>query len=101
MKNKGTIIRVILAIAAVLTNASVISGIASFENPTLDYWFKVVSFIFGSAVLFIDMYYNNDFTEEASIGTGLTRQLKAEKKAKYSGEKYMTEDENGDETVNQ
>lgn len=93
--NKGTIIRVILAIAAVLNSTFVITGIASFENPTLDYWYKIVSYIFGVIVLFIDMYYNNDFTKEAAIGTGLTRQLKAEKKEDYSGEKYITEDGDG------
>ena len=91
--NKGTIVRVILALAAVINGGFVVAGIASFNNPTLDYWYKVISFIFGAIVLFIDTYYNNDFTEEAAIGTGLTRQLKAEKKKEYQGEKYMTEDE--------
>ena len=94
--NKGTIVRVILALAAVINGGFVVAGIASFNNPELDYWYKVVSFIFGAIVLFIDTYYNNDFTKEAAIGTGLTRQLKAEKKADYEGERYLTEEEDGE-----
>jgi len=95
--NKPTIVRVILAIAAVLNDAAIAAGIASFEDPTLNHWYKILSFIFTVVVMFINTYYNNDFTEEAAIGTGLTRQLKAEKKAKYKGERYLTEDEDGDD----
>lgn len=95
--NKPTIIRVILAIAAVLNDGAIIAGIASFHNETLNYWYRIVSFIFTLVVMFINTYYNNDFTEEAAIGTGLTRQLKAEKKMGYVGEKYLTEDEDGED----
>ena len=57
------------------------------------------------AVVIVDVvttYYNNDYTEEACIGTGVTRQLKAEKEAGYIGDYFFdegeeTEDEEEDE----
>lgn len=91
--NKGTIIRTILAIGSVLNEASVVAGIAEFNNPTLNKGYQIVSFVFMVAVLFINTYYNNDYTEEACVGTGLTRQLKAEKKDEYVGEKFFEEEE--------
>ena len=36
-------------------------------------------------------YKNNDYTEEACIGTGVTRQLKIEKDPKYIGDRFYTE----------
>ena len=36
---------------------------------------------------------NHDFTPEACIGTGITRQLKAEKAAGYDGDYFYLEDE--------
>ena len=36
---------------------------------------------------------NHDFTEEACIGTGITRQLKAEKRADYVGDYFFVEDD--------
>ena len=36
---------------------------------------------------------NHDFTPEACIGTGITRQLKAEKAADYDGDYFYLEDE--------
>lgn len=36
---------------------------------------------------------NHDFTPEACIGTGITRQLKAEKSADYDGDYFYLEDE--------
>ena len=80
--NKGTIIRTILAIGSVLNEAVVISGIAQFNNPTLTQIYEIVSFVFMILVLFINTYYNNDYTEEACIGTGVTRLLKEQKKVK-------------------
>lgn len=80
--NKGTIIRTILAIGSVLNEAAVVSGIAEFNSPKLTNIYHIVSFIFMVAVLFINTYYNNDYTEEACIGTGMTRMLKEQKKIK-------------------
>lgn len=36
---------------------------------------------------------NHDFTEEACIGTGITRQLKAEKRDGYVGDFFFVDDE--------
>ena len=73
---KPTIVRVILALAAVINDAAIASGIASFSNETLNYWYHVISFIFTAVVMFIVTYYNNDFTPEGAAGTAYTRQLK-------------------------
>ena len=40
----------------------------------------------------INTYYNNDYSEEACIGTGITRQLKAEKEAGYVGDFFFTDE---------
>ena len=91
---KPTIVRVILALAAVINDAAIASGIASFANPTLDYWYKIVSFIFTAVVMFIVTYYNNDFTEEGALGTAYTRQLKLENKdVVYEDEDTEVDDE--------
>lgn len=90
--NKGTIIRTILAIGSVLNEAAVVSGIAAFNNPTLDQIYQIVSFIFMVLVLFINTYYNNDYTEEACIGTGMTRLLKEQKKLEQKGGSIIGED---------
>lgn len=92
--NKGTILRTILAIATVINSGAIAAGIAEFENPTVNMIYKVLSFCATAVILFINTWYNNDFTEEACIGTGLTRQLKAEHKDGYVGERFFT-DENG------
>ena len=55
--------------------------------------FRSVSYIFTVAAAAIAFWYNNDFTEEACIGTGITRQLKAEKKENYFGDFFYTEEE--------
>jgi hypothetical protein len=39
----------------------------------------------------VNTYFNNDYTEEARIGTGITRQLKAEQKEDYIGDYFFTE----------
>lgn len=75
--NKGTIIRTILAVASVINSGAVASGIAEFENPTVNMVYKVLSFVAMTVILFVNTYYNNDYTEEACMGTGLTRALKA------------------------
>jgi hypothetical protein len=46
-------------------------------------------------IVFCATYFNNDYSEEACQGTGYTRQLKAESKADYVGERFYT-DENGE-----
>lgn len=91
--NKGTIIRTILAIGSVLNEAAVVSGIAEFNSPELTKIYHIISFIFMVAVLFINTYYNNDYTEEGCQGTGLTRLLKKQK----NDPNFMAEDFFSDE----
>lgn len=98
--NKGTIIRTILAIGSVLNEAAVVSGIAEFHSPELTKIYHIVSFVFMVAVLFINTYYNNDYTEEACIGTGYTRMLKEQKKIQNGemiGEDFFSEGDNDGE----
>lgn len=95
--NKGTIIRTILAVALVINSGAVASGIAEFENPTVNMIYKILSFCAMVVILFVNTYYNNDYTPEASIGTGLTRQLKAEKENDYYGERFFEDEVNEDE----
>ena len=48
-------------------------------------------------LLIITTYYNNDYTEEAAIGTGVTRQLKAERDELYVGDYFYTEEDDDEE----
>ena len=89
--NRGTIIRTVLAIATVINSGAIAAGIADFQNPTVDMIYKILSFTATAVILFVNTYYNNDYTEEACQGTGLTRQLKAEKKEDYNGEVFNDE----------
>ena len=75
--NRGTIIRTVLAVASVINSGAVASGIAEFENPTVNAVYEVLSFVAMTVILFVNTYYNNDYTEAAAHGTGLTRMLKA------------------------
>ena len=89
--NKGTIIRTILAIATVINSGAIAAGIAEFENPTVNMIYKVLSFCATAVILFVNTWYNQDYTEEACIGTAITRQLKAEKKEGYIGDIFFTD----------
>jgi hypothetical protein len=85
---KGTIIRTALAIAVSIHTALIATDVTGFENPTVDLIYKIISIAVNFVVVALTTYYNQDFTPEACQGTGLTRQLKAEKKAGYIGEKF-------------
>lgn len=94
--NKGTIIRTILAVALVINSGAIATGVAEFENPTVNLVYKILSFCATAVILFVNTYYNNDYTPEACQGTGLTRQLKAEKSANYDGEVFFEEEQDED-----
>ena len=94
--SRGTIIRTILAIAVSINTALAVTDVASFENERLNLIYKIVSMALNFIIVAINTYYNNDYTEEACLGTGLTRQLKAEKKDNYGGEKFFREEVNED-----
>lgn len=89
--NKGTIIRTIMAIALVINSGAIATGIAEFNDPVVDKWYKIISFCATVVILFVNTYYNNDYTEEACIGTGMTRMLKAQKKEGFIGEDFEEE----------
>lgn len=91
--NKGTKIRTIVLAVAIINQAISQVGEPDFGNETANVVYRVVSYIFTVAAAAIAFWYNNDFTEEACIGTGLTRQLKAEKAEGYIGDYFYAEDE--------
>ena len=86
--NFGTMLRTILVIATCFNTALMATDVAQFNNPKLDLAYKIASVVANFVIVFCATYFNNDYTEEACKGTGLTRQLKAEKKEDYIGEKF-------------
>ena len=98
--NKGTIIRTILVVATCLNTAMMATDFAQFHNATVDMIYKIVSVVLNFVIVACATYYNNDYSEEACIGTGITRQMKAEQKEGYQGEYFfdvMEEEDEDDE----
>lgn len=89
--NKGTIIRTILGIAVSINTALAVTDVTSFDNDKLNLAYKIVSMVVNFIVVAINTYYNNDYTEEACVGTGMTRMLKAQKKEGFIGEDFNQE----------
>lgn len=89
--NKGTVLRTILAIAVSINTALAVTDVTSFENDQLNLAYKIASMVVNFIVVAINTYYNNDYTEEACIGTGMTRMLKAQKKEGFIGEDFGDE----------
>lgn len=83
-----TITTAVLAVNAVL----VMCGITLVEGATEENVYIAVTAIVTPIYWFYGVYKNCDFSAEASEGTGLTRYLKALKKAKKNGESYKGED---------
>lgn len=75
--NKGTIIRTILVVATCLNTALMSTDFAQFHNPTVDMAYRIISVILNFIIVAAATWFNNDYTPEAAIGTGMTRQLKA------------------------
>ena len=74
--NSGTIIRTILVIATCLNTALMSTDFAQFHNPTVDMAYRIISVILNFVIVAAATWFNNDYTAEAAIGTGLTRTLK-------------------------
>lgn len=91
--NRGTKIRTALAIAVSIHTALIATDVTGFQNPIVDFAYKIASLVANFIVVALVTYYNNDYTEEACIGTGVTRQLKAELEEEYKGERFYTEEE--------
>ena len=90
--NRGTKFRTVFGVLVTLNTMLAVTDITQFGNDTLTLWYKIVSVIINAIVVGINTYYNNDYTPEAAIGTGITRQLKLEKEMGYIGDKFYTEE---------
>jgi len=97
--NKGTKIRTILRIAFSIYTAFCMWQVSIGElskqinAPWLVGLCAVIIVVSGLIVDALTTYFNNDFTKEACQGTGITRQLKAQKKDDYIGDVIVPEDE--------
>lgn len=91
--NTGTIIRTILAIATCLNTALMATDLAQFHNEKLDLAYRIISVILNFIIVACVTWFNNDYTEEACIGTGITRQLKEEGKEGYFGDYFYDDNE--------
>jgi len=75
--NFGTKIRTILAVATCLNTALMATDIAQFHNSSLDLAYRIVSVALNFIIVACVTWFNNDYTEAACEGTGLTRMLKS------------------------
>lgn len=75
--NTGTKIRTTLAVATCLNTALMATDVAQFHNPKLDLAYRIVSVVLNFIIVACVTWFNNDYTEAAAEGTGLTRMLKA------------------------
>ena len=92
--DKGTKIRTALRIAVSLNTAiyAVSAAVGALGFGWLTIVWTILTIISDFAVSALTTYYNNNYTEEACIGTGITRQLKAERNNNYAGEYFYSED---------
>lgn len=91
--NKGTKIRTILGILTTINTVLAVTDVAQFGNETVTFYYKLFSVVINAIVVAINTYYNNDYTEEACIGTGITRQMKAEQGEDYVGDIFFTDED--------
>ena len=89
--NKGTRLRTIAFILACINQAIMTIGDVDFGEPTVNLIYKIITILFTIVSGAFALYFNNDFTEEACLGTAITRQLKAEKQEDYIGDYFYTE----------
>ena len=91
--NQGTKIRTILGILTTINTVLAVTDVTQFGNENITFWYKVISVIVNAIVVGVNTWFNNDYTEEACIGTGITRQLKAEKAEEYVGDFFYQEED--------
>lgn len=95
--NKGTKIRTILGILTTINTVLAVTDVTQFGNETVTFYYKLISVVINAVVVAINTYYNNDYTEEAAVGTGVTRQLKAERNNEnYVGDFFYTEEDDAE-----
>ena len=97
--NTGTKIRTALRVAVSLNTAIYVVSdpVGNLGWGWLTIAWAVLTIISDFAVAFVTTWYNNDYTEEACIGTGVTRLLKAQAKDGYIGEVFDDMEEEIDE----
>ena len=91
--NIGTKLRTLLVIATCLNTALMSTDITGFHNSTLDAIYKVASIILNFIIVALATYFNNDYTQEASLHTGKMRLMKDQKALKIDGENFLDEAE--------
>lgn len=74
--DNGTKLRTLLAIATSLNTALIATDVTGFQNEKVDFVYKVISLILNFIIVALATYFNNDYTEQGTIGTDITRQLK-------------------------
>ena len=89
--DNGTKVRTVLAILTSINAGLAVLDIAQFGNPTADLIYKIASVAANALLIAVNTYYNNQYTEEGCIGTGLTRQLKAHPDDLYESEQAPEE----------
>lgn len=94
--NFGTKVRTILAVATCLNTALMATDVAQFHNATLDLAYRIISVILNFVIVACVTWFNNDYTEAACEGTGLTRSLKATE-TEEEEEEFFLEDGDDDE----
>ena len=83
--NKGTKIRTIIAVIALINQALVTIGEVDFGNELSNQIYKWISLLFLVGAMVTSHWYNNDFTPVAAEYTGAMRQKKAEAKGEEAG----------------
>lgn len=86
----------ITAIVALVTSINTIlalCGINLFDDITSDQVYTIVSAVVNLIVMAVSYWRDHPWTEEACIGTGMTRMLKAQRKGKI----YQEPDDTGDD----
>lgn len=89
--DNGTRIRTALAIALALYTAFLKTDVTDFGNDTVNLIYQICMKVVTFVVIFLITYYNNDYTEAAAYGTGITRQIKAEQSDEYVGERFFVD----------
>ena len=97
--NFGTKVRTILAVATCLNTALMATDVAQFHNETVNLIYRVLSVVLNFVVVACVTWYNNDYTDSACIGTGVTRQLKAEQGKDYIGDIFFEDEDPDDEEL--
>lgn len=75
--NIGTKIRTIAFAIACVNQAISTVGAVDFGNATANMIYKIISVAVTIIAGSFALYYNNDFTVEGSVGTKITREMKA------------------------